>query len=414
MKSLLRTLAFGLCRKRIDESHIESVHMTLEREELRFFSLSTNTIISFERDGQLYYFRECPKVLPFADYCRQNIDEFFNNLRRVGIHESHFKQKIPIPVCFPDDTIERFRADIDRRLADPSFIAMLRRLDVTAVRQGFSIWDDPHFDTAYAKRLGLDGVTKELLDISIFFLWYMRSVALNYKTLHVVRGNTYSYFNASKSIASAIVAEELGLSSLITDARFCTLEIQGDKERFGVISPAADGCRMRDTAITPSGVLQRELLALNVLDGILYQPDHGPNNYNVSADHRICAFDNDNPHTFFPFFSLRHSLAGCCPLVDTHGMIARPFLDSAIAGALRDADVGRLKRRLRPYLNRLQIAALIYRLKRVNKAIADTQKARPFLLETHAFNDHTVETEQNGDYGTTYLIRAINSYKGEV
>jgi len=409
MNSLLRNLLYSLCSKRIDESCIPSTRIRIRKEDLRYFSLSTNTIVSFEQSGQLYYFRECPKVLPFREYCAYEVERFFIGLKRQGINKEHFKQEIPIEIYFTDKVILEFKNEIEERMQQENFFSTMAELDYVAKKQGFSIWEKQNYNAEFLECLGFAHIEPDLLDIAVFFLWYMRSVASAYRTLRIVRGDQYSYFQAVRSVASAIVAEELGLSSLIADARFCTLETE-DGEMFGVVSTAVPGGRMVDTSMLPNGSLQRELLALHALDVIMHQPDHGPNNYNVFYDEehcRICAFDNDNPQTFYPFFSVRRLLAGCSPLIDDCGMFFRPFFDRNIAEKLQNADIKRLEKRLKPYLNGLQIAALVVRLKKLVRAINKTQKRRQLLLATMEFNQDTVLVEIGGKYGITYLSKAL-------
>lgn len=409
MNVLLRNLLFSLCRKRIDESDIPSIRIRVSKKTLRYFSLSTNTIISFVHSDRMYYFRECPKVLPFPKYCANAIERFFDSLKSQGICKEHFKQNIPIEIYFTDKIISDFKIEIQERMQQENFFSAMANLDHVAKKQGFSIWENQHYDAKFLEQLGLEHIESDFLGIAIFFLWYMRSVASVYRTLHTVRGDQYSYFQAVRSVASAIVSEELGLSSLISDARFCTLETE-DGEMFGVISSAASGERMADILAQPSGFLQRELLALHALDVIVHQPDHGPNNYNIFYNDescQICAFDNDNSQTFFPFFSVRRSLAGCSPLIDDRGMLFRPFFDQEVAEKLQCVDLNRLKKRLQPYLNSLQIAAVKVRLKMLVRAIEKTQKHRSFLLTANEFNQNTILTETSGAYGVTYLSKAL-------
>lgn len=412
MKPWMRKFVLMLCYKRIDESKINSMCISLKKNDLRYFSLSTNTIISFNKDGKLYYFRECPKILPFSEYCVGAIDNFFDNIYHFGISKEHFKQKIPIATNFSPNIVEQFKSYIGQKMLLKSFVKSMENIDVILEKCGFSIWKKNSYNSCFLRSIGIDDIGDNFVEISIYFLWYMRSVASQYRTLRFVRGRNYSYFNAVRSIASRIVAEEAGLAGLISNAKFCSIELESGKKIFGIISDAVPGCRMMDITTIPTGALQRELLALNALDVILYQPDHGPNNYNVwfeNQKYKICAFDNDNPNTFFPLFSVRVRLSDCCPFVDDKGLVARPFFDKTTASLLNGINFKRLKSRLKPYLNNLQIAALIYRLKKINQAIRKTQNQRNLLLSSNDFDEKTISLELNGDYGITYLLKAMNS-----
>ena len=63
MNQLIRNLAYQLMHKRVREEALPVCEIVKGRKELSFFGLSTNTIVSFEHEGQTWYFRECPRIL---------------------------------------------------------------------------------------------------------------------------------------------------------------------------------------------------------------------------------------------------------------------------------------------------------------------------------------------------------------
>ena len=169
---------------------------------------------------------------------------------------------------------------------------------------------------------------------------------------------------------------------------------------------------MKDIEPICDSKLQRELLNLNLLDVICNQPDHGPNNYNVYRTNdacTVCAFDNDNEQTFFPFFQINHSLSGCSPFIDGNGILNRPGLDAETVNKLNGLNMKAFKRRLKPYLNRLQLLALCARIKKLRKAIGHTCAIDDGLLkDAEDWDERILKKELNGAYGKTYLTRAIN------
>jgi hypothetical protein len=210
-------------------------------------------------------------------------------------------------------------------------------------------------------------------------------------------------------MASRIVAEELGMAERITPSEWCSLTTDDGNTWFGLRSASAPGHRMADVRMPPDARMQKTLLELNVLDVLCHQPDHGPNNYNVCTDAQghttVCAFDNDNAQTFFPWLTTEKPLAGCAPLVRA-GRIHRPHLPADTAAALERADIPRLRQRLRPYLNAVQIAAVVYRLKALRRAVRVTAQTDPlFLRADDQWNSDTVAAECSGRYGRTYLSR---------
>ncbi len=357
MKSFLRSAAYKLTTKRINEKALDVSRIELCSKKLNYFSLSTNPIISFSHDGKLWYFRECPPICDFNDYYLSAIDRFFKSLSMLGISEMHFKQSMPIRLNFSEKEIQDFKTYINEKIKRKSFIKALSRSDKVAARLGFSIWENQKYGAVFFASFGLSELKSELWDIAVYFLWCMRSAAMAYKKQKIARGKRHSFFGAVRSVASRIVAEEMGLEHLITDARFCTLALDDGENLFGVLSPSADGCRMLDIKVKANEDLKKELWNLALLDAICNQPDHGANNVNVAekdGSYTICAFDNDNPKTFFPSLS---------PFAIPEGF------DAQTVKKLQSLDVKRLKKRLSPYLNFLQLFALESRIKKIKKQI---------------------------------------------
>lgn len=398
MRRFVRSAAYKLTKKRIAEKKLDIIDLELSRNEVLYFNLSSNPIMSFKYKDKLCYFRECPSLQKRADYYRSAVDNFFETLGNLGISEEHFKQEIPIRLSFDIEETESFKDIINRKTSDKSFIKALYNADIITEKHGFSIWETPNCDEKLLAKFLLSDIDKSLYDLAVYFIWYMRSAATRFKSMKIACGKKHSFFAAVRSISSRIVAEELGLSRMITDARLCRLRL-GKESILGVLSDSAAGTRMSDTAIKPCGVFQKELTSLALLDAICNQPDHGPNNYNVCADGTVCAFDNDNPRTFFP-------TTGVSSVLTSNGMINRPLLDKKLAEKLAQLDKKSLNNRLKPYLNLLQRKALFSRINKINKAIIKSGVA--FLADDTQWSDATVKEELSGKYGNTYLTIAVS------
>lgn len=408
MKNCIRQLIYRLMHKRIDETAIASCEIRLKRKDVSFFNLSTNPILSFWYEGELWYFRECPQILKKDAYWSKAISDFFDSLDRLNIRKEHFLQDIPICIDFDEAQISQFQRYVYRKQQEKSFKRMLENVDCIS-HNYFSIWEKQTYNVIFFEHFAMGDLPASCRDLAVYFLWNMRAVADNYRTQKIIRGKKYSFFAASKSMATQIVAEELGLTDLITPSKWCRVVTDDSTVRFGVLSASAPGHRMIDVSMEPSPSLQKALLNLNLLDVICYQPDHGPNNYNVYTDVQgncqINAFDNDNAKTFFPCPNATQSFSGCSPFV-VGRLINRPHLSESTAEQLQCADISRLKQRLRPYLNFLQITAVISRIHALQKAICNTKKENiSFLLEDNQWNEETVKEELSGKYGQTYLSR---------
>lgn len=381
MRQLLRRAVYQLTRKRVDEGALSPVTVHLNREEISCFALSTNPIWSFYDRGELYYFRRCPELGSRRAYYRRNVEEFFSSLNRLGIEAKHFRQEMPIALDFSPEQVAEFRDYVNRRLAQPRFWRILYRAD--RLWGGRSIWDGQPFGEDFFRRFSME----DRGALGVYFLWCIRSAAINYPFLRIVRGKGYSHFGAVRAVASGVVAKALGLEHLLTDARYCLLKVSDGEEYLGILSPAAPGERMLDSGPEPTGELQRELSDLFLLDGLCHQPDHGANNYNVylrEGKLGVCAFDNDNPMTFFP--------RGWKP-------VPPRYVADTTVRALERLDWKSLNRQLRPWLNFLQRQAVRRRGKQL------LCWSRQTALVTQQWNEETLARELRGDFGSTELTR---------
>lgn len=416
LRLLARSLAYQSMRRHIDETKLDICEITLTREEISFFHLSTNAVLSFCFGGKRWYFRECSPLMKGDAFWRREIDGFFDSLDRLHIHEEHFAQEIPISMAFDAVQIGAFRAYLERKYRDGDFRRALRSADQTARKLRFSIWENGIYDRAFFESFAMGDLPPACRGIAVYFLWNMRAAADRRRTQGIVRGKRYSFFSAVKAMASQVVAQELGMEEKIPASKWCRISTDGGRTYFGVLSASAPGCRMADLhaaqqcAPLDAGSLQRELLDLNLLDAVCCQMDHGPNNYSVvvgpSGRCRVCAFDNDHPQTFFPWMTAAGKLAGCAPLVGKDGGIHRPHLARKTAEKLMHVDIKRLKRRLKPYINGLQTAAVVYRIRALQRAVGKTGAENPaFLLDDTQWNEETAAREAGGEYGRTYLSR---------
>lgn len=417
MKNLMRMLAYILSLKRIDERKLDVEDIKVKQDDILYFNLSSNQIISLVYEGNLYYFRECPKIASFKVFFNNYIDDFFDTIKYIGINKEHFKQEFPINLKFEEEDILDFKRYIDIKKLQKGFMRNLSKVDLISQKINFSIWNDKIDIDTILLEFSFQDVPINTKKIALYFLWCMRSVASNYRILKITRSKSHSFFSSTKSIASRIVAEELKLDHMITDVRWCNLEVENNKIIFGLISEVAPGNRMMDSKVVANGELQRELMNLNVLDLLCFQVDHGPNNYSVYTDNdkcSICAFDNDNPYTFLPFLVISNfSMAGTL-LIDKNNIIMRPFFDKELADIISKLDISLLKKRLKPYLNVLQVNALVCRIKKLKKSIDNTQYINTnFLINYMQWNSYTIEEEINGKYGETYLTKALKINKGD-
>lgn len=58
MKNLIKSFILKFTYKHIDESKLKVISIKLKEQDLSYFNLSSNSIISFYYNEKLYYFRE--------------------------------------------------------------------------------------------------------------------------------------------------------------------------------------------------------------------------------------------------------------------------------------------------------------------------------------------------------------------
>ncbi len=411
MNHILRSILYKLTCKRVDENNIDFMQLNVSEDDVSYFNLSTNSILLVNVDGKTYYFRECPRIISRDRYFKNAVNNFFETLEQVNTKSESFNQEVLINTCFLSEDVIKFREYVFSLIKNNRYIRALSATDVVSERVSFSIWERRDYNRSFFENFGMGDLPDGTEDIAVYFLWCMRSAAISFRLFSIAKGKNYSFFSAVRAYSSVIIAEALGLDNMITDTRWCKLNISNGKELFGMLSEPAPGFRASDAELSPDGSLQRELLCLNVLDYICFQKDHGPNNYSVLVEDgcsHICAFDNDNPFTFFPMVNVSDGLSGCAPLISSEGIIDRPYFDNQLADAILNLDVQYLLSELKPFLNFIQLKALCRRISDVQTAIIKTMKSKSdFLLNKTQWNDQTLKTELSDSYGLTYLKKAL-------
>jgi hypothetical protein len=86
------------------------------------------------------------------------------------------------------------------------------------------------------------------------------------------------------------------------------------------------------------------------------------------------------------------------------GRYNRPYIDGELLFAIQNLNTALLKKELKPYLNFLQIFALICRLKLMRKQLAKSSKEEPRMAAPcRAWIEDMLTEELSGKYGKTYL-----------
>lgn len=406
MKSLMKSILFFLSKKQVKLQSDSIGKINLPKNSVSVFSLSTNPIISFKLDGELFFFRECPKTYKKREFLENAIIRFFEFIDQQKVDPEIFKEKIPIKISFSEGEVIGFKEYILTKKNERSFFEKIVRVDRISVKTGFNIWIARSYDSCFFNEYGMGDLIPEFFDIGVLFLWHMRSSLLSFRTQKISTFNGYSFFSAAKSISSKIVAEELGLAHIIVDAKPVYLFLD-DVQLFGILTPKAEGYRARDLQISANSLLQKELHDLNWLDRISFQTDHGPDNYNIYCKEKtyyVVAFDNDNQYAFSPLTYITSTAGRWCQRIGSNDGVLCPIIGSNIFNNIINVNFEVLKKRLKPYLNQLQIAALFYRLKHIRKILMRAkERGELTVLNDNDWNDKILQMELKGEFGETYL-----------
>ncbi|MBR5524170.1 MAG: hypothetical protein IKU51_02750 [Clostridia bacterium] len=411
MSKILHTASRLLSLKRIDESKLDTTILRVSKEDVSVFALSSNAILAISTDTGAYFFRECVPLNDNATYVQQRIDLFLRFSCNNDLTKINFRQESPIPIHFDDLTISCFCDYLSKKSKEKSFVKKMIAMHTLLDEMHYSIWSkDNVLSYEQFERIGLTDLPENLSDIARYFVWYMRGAARAKHDAKLVRSHSHGFYNATKSIATGIVARALGLEHLITIGRLCHLYVD-EMDLFGELCPMAEGIRAKDALpVHPTPELHRALSDLHLLDTLCFQQDHGPNNYNLLMTNKqpfsVCAFDNDNPNTFFPIVSIAMLLAGCTPLINTKGVFHRPAVSAETAEHILHINTLELRKKLAPYLNFLQIEAFLIRTKTMKKII---RRSTHLLTTENEWNYDIMNRELGEVYGTTYLTKLILS-----
>lgn len=361
--------------------------------EVEYIFNYSNNIIKLSKDGKSFYFKEARERCPLRKYIEESLNWFFSEVY--------------------DEP--QLRIDISQSLKNRSNFKKLVTMG-NKDEEGSSF--NEYLKTCDERVLGLPTVPEDKKDVVRKFIFYIYGEINNhFYNFGVKNGKRQSYL-AVRAIAVKKLADMLSLGHIIPQTEFVKLIINGN-EKYGTLESEAIGanvstvpCEERRKRITPQ--LLRELTSLNVLDVLCYDNDHRVNNYHTLSDEQfryvgVTSFDNDAPDNFFPSgkINFKHS-TNCSRLVDSHGFINRPHMDRTLAECVLKLNRKSLKVFCN-YLNSVQTGFLWKRIRKLQKAILKTSKARAdFLLDKDDWTTAHIKEDLSGKYGKTYLVSFLN------
>ena len=389
-QNLLYSMSYFLANSKVQPTPSYTVQCT--KDDVRYFASTPNTIIYFNKDGHEGFFRECRKHTPKREYLNQLLDEYCEYV-------------------FVNEYSEKCRQILEKKLAD---------------KESFKKFFDMGAGTASYTRITKFRKTHDASIIGIqkpYPKWFENQLLMlvqyawgaleEYKYNAFLDNGMYHTYNSNRTYGTKLVADMVGASELVPASQYVRMILDG-VEKYGIVV----GVAVRQYGLNKiSPEFQRQSLILNVLDAICYQKDHRPGNYFVTVKEGtavgISAFDNDCPTTFMCSANIGfYTYSGCSPIVNSKGMINRPYLDKETTEALCSLDKTTIKQHLEGAISKTELIYLIKRVEKLKHAIQQSyDKGTLKLLDRMEWNFETINEELNGNFGETYMKLFIKCIK---
>ena len=289
------------------------------------------------------------------------------------------------------------------------------------VRMGSSTAPDSplsqYLATGDPKVIGLEGFPRNgaaQKRLHAFITKYYGGARHAYLQNSQVGNGRWQTASTNRTMAVEKLAGILGLGQTIPHTEYCVLEVGGQQRCFGQFMACAPGADI--TQITPqqrkallSPSLQRALNRLHLMDTLVYEMDHCPENYHLLIQDGkakgISVFDNNAAQNFSILWNVSfETIIKCAPFIDANGYVDRPFVDKELADRVSQVTFGALYRGLKSHLSLLPIISLFVRCRRVSKAIRKSVAAGTVqALSPDQWSEKTLEAEQQWPHGKTYL-----------
>ncbi len=405
IKNFLFAIILKLNTKKFDvKDHVEQV-LYVNKCDINYFVLSSSLIRIIDIEGKKCFFRECCLHSKKNKYIDDKLQLFYIIAARKN-DVVNFSQQIPIQITFSKKEIEDFKNYIETCKNTKSFYKKVFRIPTYLSQIHFSIWENNNLIKASdLDSIGLVDYNNKYDNLLPLFLIYMRGVIGRYNSNSFVKENCYECDGVVKNLATIRLFKLFHVNYLVPDTKLVKLNV-GNKSLYGTLSEQAEGIRAIDSlfGLTPS--LQRVFSILYIMDSLCCQKDHYENNYNVvckgTKPVSICAFDNDNPFTFFP---TPNPTVGnrYTPIITNNSTLNLPFCDSTFINTFISISSKKMYNEIKPYLSCWQSIMLMIRFSRLIKVINKSiEKKECLLLKEDDWNEDTICKECSCKYGVTY------------
>lgn len=361
---------------------------------------SSNNIIKFSYQDEVYFFKECRVHNDFFSYINIVIDDYFNNV-----------------CCF--EKKEKIKNYIKKDLEKRDNFKKLRKINnyvekhyetIKCEYTGWNIGDVGFKSLFKAYSQGDMAVIQFMNENCAEFVAYIRNEVYAYDLNNYVKKGNYQTYRPSISIATKKLATIFGLDYMVPASWYIRLVCE-EFDKIGIVTRECAGiCPLElseKEKLNISPIFQQELNRMNYFDAVCFQRDHKEENYFVEIDNngkinQVIALDNDSPMTFFPIPKLSFSTSVLCTPVCYGKKPNRPYIDEEFYNILMRIKMRKLYSCVKMEIPFVQRLCMVIRFSTLKKVMVRIQ-----VLNKDEWSVETIHKEISGEYGKTYLKHYI-------
>ncbi len=353
------------------------------KSDIRIGWGNSNIVIIFKMGESQCFYKLCMRHTSISDYCLKGLNLFIYQLKKDR---------------YDYNEIDAFQKEAEQCISTIKFARSIRKLPTVVEKyagankySSFII-----FDKNILKEFGMESLAFTNRKILGMFVKFMYCLIRTYNKYSYCKRNSIENRNYCNYMATYCLARLLGLPNLVVFPLKATLFINGVEYLGFYTEYVGKVAKFCNTKITTD--MQSQLCALNLLDGVSLELDHGPGNYALCADRGwyagVCAFDNDGNYTFsLKSASVFSSELGADPLI-VGGEYNRRFCNKEFYDKLAMITFRELKYCFKDYLTNIQLVYMWKRTQNLLKAIdRSVLKGKCTQIQNNEWSEATIQQE---------------------
>lgn len=373
--------------------------LSCKKEDISYIA-SSNNIVRFSFEGQIYYFKECRIHSDIHSYVKEVLNDYFENVCSY-VKGTLIKQYIENDL--KNSANFRRLKKINEYVEDHYGVIKGKYKGWNVGEIGF-----PSLFEAYLK--GKLEVIEFMDNYGSDFVSYIRNEIYAFDLNNYVKTGYYQTFRTSISIATKKLATLFGLEDMVPDSWYIKLMVD-EISKIGIVTKKCEGiCPLdlpKEKKLDFTYNFQKELLRMNYFDAVCFQRDHKEENYFVDFNEegkvdQVIALDNDSPMTFFPLPKLSFTTSVFCSPVCYGTKPNRPYIDKDFYEKVMAMQAGKVFHTAKEELPVVQRLCVILRFQSLKKIASRTE-----VLKDKEWSAKTIDKEISGEYGKTYLKHYI-------